>query len=186
MEIELHQIDAFTDRVRRQPAAVCPDCWPEDDVLAAIAAENNLSETAFLVPETGGDVDFQLRWFTPTVEVDLCGHATLASGHYLLTGPCADRAAVTFRTRSGVLSVTRDADRLAMDFPAYAVVEVAPPGVSPPLLVCRHRLPSPGGGRNGRYTFRGRGDGPRLNPDLAALRQIGPISVSTCRRRRRG
>ena len=63
-------------------------CWllllpPE--LLAAIAAENNLSETAFLVPETGGDVDFHLRWFTPTVEVDLCGHATLASGPYLLT-----------------------------------------------------------------------------------------------------
>ena len=99
MEIELHQIDAFTDRVfAGNPAAVCPlDSWPEDDVLAAIAAENNLSETAFLVPETGGDVDFQLRWFTPTVEVDLCGHATLASGHYLLTGPCADRAWPVFR-----------------------------------------------------------------------------------------
>ena len=98
MEIELHQIDAFTDRVfAGNPAAVCPlDKWLDDDVLAAIAAENNLSETAFLVPETGGGADFHLRWFTPTVEVDLCGHATLASGHYLLTGPCADRAAVTF------------------------------------------------------------------------------------------
>lgn len=183
MEIELHQIDAFTDRVfAGNPAAVCPlDCWPEDDVLAAIAAENNLSETAFLVPETSSDVDFHLRWFTPTVEVDLCGHATLASGHYLLTGPFADRAAVTFQTRSGVLSVTRDADRLAMDFPAYAVVEVAPPaglaaalGV-PPTAVFQ----APVEAENGRYIalFEDAETVRALTPDLAALSQIGPISV---------
>ena len=120
MEIELHQIDAFTDRIfAGNPAAVCPlDSWPEDDVLAAIAAENNLSETAFLVPETGGDVDFHLRWFTPTVEVDLCGHATLASGHYLLTGPCADRAAVT-----GAAGHEAEMPQP----PAAAVAESAPP-----------------------------------------------------------
>ena len=78
--------------------------WLPDATLQAIAAENNLSETAFTVPSTSGDADYDLRWFTPTVEVDLCGHATLASAHILIKG---DR--VRFSTRSGVLAVTRGA-----------------------------------------------------------------------------
>ena len=98
MEIELHQIDAFTDRVfAGNPAAVCPLPFARGRRAGRHRRREQSSETAFLVPETGGDVDFHLRWFTPTVEVDLCGHATLASGHYLLTGPCVDRAAVISR-----------------------------------------------------------------------------------------
>ena len=119
MRIPLYQIDAFTGRLfAGNPAAVCPlKEWLEDQQLQAIAAENNLSETAFFVP--CGDV-YQLRWFTPAVEVDLCGHATLASAFVILN--CLDprREAVRFETRSGELVVRRDGELLSMDFPARA------------------------------------------------------------------
>lgn len=117
MKLPLYQVDAFTGRVfRGNPAAVVLlDDWLPDRVLAAIAAENNLAETAFVV--TRGDV-MPLRWFTPTVEVDLCGHATLAAAHVLFryTMPSAQR--VSFSTRSGNLAVARDGESLIMDFPA--------------------------------------------------------------------
>jgi PhzF family phenazine biosynthesis protein len=117
MSIPIYHVDAFTNRVfHGNPAGVCPlDRWLDDAAMQAIAAENNLSETAFFV-RRGNDYD--LRWFTPATEVDLCGHATLASAHVLFTR--LDRAAtsVTFHTRSGPLTVTRDGDRLVMDFPS--------------------------------------------------------------------
>ncbi|MBI3374323.1 MAG: PhzF family phenazine biosynthesis protein [Betaproteobacteria bacterium] len=117
MRLPLFQIDAFTSQLfGGNPAAVVLlDEWLSDSVLAAIAAENNLAETAFVIRRDGV---IPLRWFTPTVEMDLCGHATLAAAdvlfrHYL---PSADK--LTFSTRSGNLIVTRDGGRLAMDFPA--------------------------------------------------------------------
>jgi PhzF family phenazine biosynthesis protein len=114
------QIDAFADRpFTGNPAAVMPlESWLPDAVLQAIAAENNLAETAFLIPATG-DADFELRWFTPTTEVVMCGHATLASGHYVLSGD-ATRDEVRFRTRkAGILSVARDDAGYAMSLPAW-------------------------------------------------------------------
>lgn len=117
MELPLFQIDAFTSRVfHGNPAGVVPlDEWLPDATMQAIAAENNLAETAFFVPR--GD-HYELRWFTPKVEIDLCGHATLATAYLLFTRytPAATRA--RFTTQSGWLEVTRDGDRLAMDFPA--------------------------------------------------------------------
>lgn len=119
MPASIFQVDAFTDRLfAGNPAAVVLlDDWPSDDVLQAAAAENNLSETAFLVGDGEGH---QLRWFTPTDEVDLCGHATLASGYVVLE--CLDRGAgldrVVFRTLSGRLAVRREERGYAMDFPA--------------------------------------------------------------------
>jgi len=117
MRIPLYQIDAFTSRVfSGNPAAVCPlERWLEDPTLQSIAAENNLSETAFLVP---AGREYEIRWFTPTTEVDLCGHATLASGWVVLDRLEPARNEVTFRSKSGPLTVTRDADLLALDFPA--------------------------------------------------------------------
>ncbi|WP_316977770.1 PhzF family phenazine biosynthesis protein [Shumkonia mesophila] len=125
MKLSLFQIDAFTDSVfSGNPAAVCPlDAWLSDQQMQAIAAENNLSETAFFVPKGDG---FGLRWFTPTCEVDLCGHATLATGHLLLNRLEPKRPAVTFETRSGPLTVKRENDRLVMDFPAKPAAETAP------------------------------------------------------------
>ena len=121
MRIEFAQIDAFADRpFTGNPAAVMPlDVWLDDAMLQAIAAENNLSETAFLVPDASGEADYELRWFTPGDEVRLCGHATLASGHFLLQREAA-RSAVCFRTRrAGVLTVSRADEGYELALPAW-------------------------------------------------------------------
>lgn len=121
MKAVLYQVDAFADRVfEGNPAAVVPfDSWPADGVMQAIAAENNLAETAFFVPENGeGGEGYRLRWFTPAVEVDLCGHATLASAHVLFAHLGYAKPEIRFETRSGTLAVMREGDLLAMDFPA--------------------------------------------------------------------
>jgi PhzF family phenazine biosynthesis protein len=117
MKIRQYQVDAFASRAfEGNPAAVCPlESWPDDDLLQAIAEENNLSETAFFVPSDKG---FRLRWFTPASEVDLCGHATLAAAHVLFEHLGHPAQVITFETRSGALSVRRKGDLLEMDFPA--------------------------------------------------------------------
>ncbi|MYC71661.1 MAG: PhzF family phenazine biosynthesis protein [Gemmatimonadetes bacterium] len=119
MQLPLYQIDAFTGSVfKGNPAAVMPlETWLEDGILQAIATENNLSETAFFRP-TEEDGAFELRWFTPSVEVPLCGHATLASAFVLMTEMYQGLDHVAFETRSGRLTVRRDDDRYAMNFPA--------------------------------------------------------------------
>ncbi|GAB3331522.1 PhzF family phenazine biosynthesis protein [Marilutibacter aestuarii] len=124
--LELYQVDAFTDRVfGGNPAAVCPlDAWLPDATLQAIAAENNLSETAFFVPAGDG---FALRWFTPAVEVDLCGHATLATAWVIVHCQDDAPALLRFSTRSGELTVARDGDALVMDFPARPPAPCNPP-----------------------------------------------------------
>ena len=118
MKIKQFQVDAFTDRVfGGNPAAVCPlQSWPEDNLLQSIAEENNLSETAFFVPAGN---NFELRWFTPVKEVDLCGHATLAAAHVIFEhiGYLSDY--IIFKTRSGDLTVIKNGNLLEMDFPLY-------------------------------------------------------------------
>lgn len=131
-----YQVDAFTrTRFAGNPAAVVTlDRWLPDPLLQVIAAENAMPETAFLVPQ--GD-DWHLRWFTPEVEVDLCGHATLAAGFVLLTRMHPQRRAVGFLTCSGPLTVTRDGDELSLDLPARPPVpEDMPPGLAE-ALGCR-------------------------------------------------
>jgi PhzF family phenazine biosynthesis protein len=128
--IPLWQVDAFATSTKRpfsgNPAAVCPlDRWLPDDLMQAIAAENNLSETAFFVARPDGDLD--LRWFTPRAEVDLCGHATLASAWVVLRELEPSRTRVVFHTRSGPLTVTRAGEELAMDLPARAARPVETP-----------------------------------------------------------
>ena len=117
MRLKLYQVDAFTDHLfGGNPAAVCPlDAWLPDTVMQQIAAENNLAETAFYIPQ---EDKFALRWFTPTVEVDLCGHATLATAHVLFEIEHYAKPEIRFHTRSGTLSVQRQNDKLAMNFPA--------------------------------------------------------------------
>lgn len=120
MNLKLFQIDAFTSKLfGGNPAAVVPlDAWLPDATLQAIALENNLAETAFFIPHEGGSADFDLRWFTPTLEMDLCGHATLAAAHVLCRhlGHLAER--IRFMSKSGVLSVAVQGDMLTLDFPA--------------------------------------------------------------------
>ncbi len=117
MELSLYQIDAFASKLfEGNPAAVCPlDEWLPDDTMQAIAAENNLSETAFFVPTGSG---FHIRWFTPVSEVDLCGHATLASAYVLFDILNCQNDRIEFKSKSGLLAVTRENEWLVMDFPA--------------------------------------------------------------------
>lgn len=116
MKIPIFQVDAFTDTpFHGNPAAVCPlNEWLPDGLLQKIALENNLSETAFFVPDGDG---FHLRWFTPSVEVDLCGHATLAAAFVIFNHTRPEQDEIEFTTRSGRLIVKRAGDSLQMDFP---------------------------------------------------------------------
>lgn len=127
MDIPIFQVDAFTsDLFGGNPAAVCLlEEWPDDSILQSIGAENNLSETAFLVPVDGA---YELRWFTPTVEVALCGHATLAAAHVLFDFIGYTRGTITFRTRmSGELQVSKEEGQLELNFPAAPVTPITPP-----------------------------------------------------------
>jgi PhzF family phenazine biosynthesis protein len=120
MKLPIYQVDAFaSEPFEGNPAAVCPlDKWLADELMQQIAMENNLSETAFFVEQ---DEDYRLRWFTPTTEVDLCGHATLASAHVLFEDLNYDQQVIRFDSNSGELKVQRKGDRLVMNFPTAAL-----------------------------------------------------------------
>ncbi|MBY0505080.1 MAG: PhzF family phenazine biosynthesis protein [Bryobacteraceae bacterium] len=125
MRLPIYQIDAFTAKLfGGNPAAICPlDRWLPDTLLQSIAAENNLAETAYIVPVGPGR--WHLRWFTPAVEVPLCGHATLAAAYFLAHRMEPERQVFTFDTLSGPLTVTRSGDLFTLDFP------VRPPVAGP-------------------------------------------------------
>jgi PhzF family phenazine biosynthesis protein len=118
MELDVYQVDAFSARpFAGNPAGVVPlQAWLPDATLQAIAAEMNLAETAFFAKEPDG---YRIRWFTPTVEVPLCGHATLASGHVLMRGLRPDLHRIEFQSLSGLLSVEKSGERLELDFPTH-------------------------------------------------------------------
>lgn len=121
MKLPFYWVDAFSQqKFRGNPAAVVISEQPlRDDLMQSIAAENNLAETAFVVPKETG---FAIRWFTPTVEVGLCGHATLATAYALYSSKRVNGSAIEFESRSGKLKVTRTGERLALDFPTWTVV----------------------------------------------------------------
>jgi PhzF family phenazine biosynthesis protein len=127
MQISLYQIDAFTNkRFHGNPAAVCPlESWLEDYSLQAIASENNLSETAFFVEKKEGH--YELRWFTPQIEVDLCGHATLATAFVIFNFINPSLNTLDFSTRSGLLCVEKNETLLTMDFPVRPALPCSPP-----------------------------------------------------------
>lgn len=156
------QVDAFAERpFTGNPAAVMPlDHWLPDEVMQAIAAENNLSETAFTVPSERDDADYDLRWFTPATEVPLCGHATFAAAHILIKG-----TEIRFATQSGILTVTRDEDMLQMSLPAYSLRSGNVPGLLEALQL------------NSGEVFIGKGAEPAviiLLPDEPAVRAVTP------------
>lgn len=174
MELRLFQVDAFTtERFRGNPAAVVPlAAWIDDALMQAIAAENNLSETAFFVRE--GD-DYRLRWFTPGREVDLCGHATLASAFVLFSELEPLRESVTFHSRSGPLTVTREGPRLTLDFPARPPEPCATPEAlirglgATPERVMRSR--------DYMAVFPAEPDVVALAPDMTALASLDALGV---------
>jgi PhzF family phenazine biosynthesis protein len=173
MQLPIYQVDAFTDRLfGGNPAAICPlERWLPDATMQAIAAENNLAETAFYVPEADG---FALRWFTPEVEVDLCGHATLASARVIFQHE-PNRSSISFRTlKSGMLTVKRAGDLLMMDFPARpAALVAAPEG----LVAAFGRTPVETLGVRGNMSilmavYRSAADVAALKPDVQALTKL--------------
>jgi len=166
------QVDAFAERpFTGNPAAVMPlDHWLPDEVMQAIGAENNLAETAFTVPSDGGDADYDLRWFTPAVEVNLCGHATVAAAHILLKGET-----IRFSTRSGILTVRRDADDpslLKLDMPAAPPEREDMPELLAALGVNGETFVSRTGNGNAIVLLGDEGAVRDVSPDFAALRKL--------------
>jgi PhzF family phenazine biosynthesis protein len=173
LRIPVYQVDAFASRVfAGNPAAICPlEQWLPDDQMQSIAAENNLSETAFFVREGGG---YRLRWFTPKVEVDLCGHATLASA-YVILNRLAPADSVRFETKSGALVVTRDGEFLSMDFPARAPAECT---VHPQLATALGGQPETIlGARDYLVLYRSEEEIRALDPDMEMLKKIDRFAV---------
>jgi PhzF family phenazine biosynthesis protein len=175
MRLSLYQVDAFADRLfSGNPAAVVPLAeWLPAETMQAIAAENNLSETAFFVRE--GE-SYALRWFTPTVEVELCGHATLASAFVILR-LIEPRSVVTFRTlHSGMLRVAQEGEGLAMDFPLWR----SEPCALPPELIAALGATPLETHRRGRHllaVFARAEDVAALKPDFTAMKRGAGESV---------
>ncbi len=121
MKLTLYQIDAFASRLfAGNPAAVIPlEKWLDAALMQKIAMENNLSETVFFVPAASADADFEIRWFTPGVEINLCGHATLASAYVLFNILNWNKETIRFSSKSGILKISRNKDLITMDFPSW-------------------------------------------------------------------
>ena len=172
--IPFFQVDAFAERpLTGNPAAVMPlESWLDDAVMQAVAAENNLAETAFTVRSEAEEVDYDLRWFTPTVEIDMCGHATLAAGHVLISGD-----EVRFATRSGILTVTRSGDLLELDMPAAQVEATELPDLDRALGISGETFLSRAGNGNAIVLVGDQSAVLAVQPDFAALAEL-PYLVS--------
>jgi PhzF family phenazine biosynthesis protein len=178
--IPLFQVDAFAERpLTGNPAAVMPlDRWLPDDVMQAIAAENNLAETAFTVPSEREDADYDLRWFTPAVEVPLCGHATLAAGHILIHSD-----AVRFSTKSGILTVTRHDDLLELNLPAAKLHEVEEPELCVALGLSNRPvwIAPPGFNDSAILEVENEAEVLAVLPDFGKLKRIQRMAIVTAR-----
>lgn len=174
MKFEIYQVDAFSSKpFAGNPAAVVPlDAWLPDETMLSIAAENNLAETAFFVPSGDG---YDLKWFTPTVEMDLCGHATLASAFVLYELRGYAGPVLSFQTRIGQLTVTRDGGRYVLDFPSRPAVKAeAPDGLieaigTPPVEISK--------ARDYLFVYDSEADIRAIKPDFFALSNIDAHAV---------
>lgn len=179
--VPLYQIDAFTSRpFGGNPAAVMPlDTWLDTTVMQAIAAENNLAETVFFVPTPGAQSDFHIRWFTPAVEVPLCGHATLAAAFVLYERLGWTQTAIRFSSeKAGVLAVSREAGRIVLDFPSLPPKPVV---LSAPVAKAMGAAPR-ATLRHGDYWLLHYADEAAvaaLDPDFRALKATGAEVIAT-------
>ena len=172
MKLPIYQIDAFNSEVfRGNPAAVCPlRDWLPDNILQSIAAENNLSETAFYIPSKQ-EMEFEIRWFTPVSEVDLCGHATLATAYVIFNEFKYSRDTIVFNSHSGKLSASKnDCGAITLYFPTYAVkpCDITEPHIealgAEPIELYEHR--------NLVAVFASESDVADLPPNISLLKKI--------------
>ena len=174
MKIPIYQVDAFSERTfGGNPAAVCPlPAWPDDETLQSIAGENNLAETAYIVEAGDG---YDIRWLTPAAEVNLCGHATLASAHVVFDKLQPGRRRITFGSRSGPLHVSRSNGRIVLDFPSLPASPcAAPAGIANAL----HASPVETLHASVLLAvFAAESDVRGLRPDMAAIAQVDPHGV---------
>lgn len=181
MKLPYLHVDAFADGPFKgnQAAVMALETWLGDDVLQAIGAENNFAETAFYIPDTSGQADYELRWFTPTHEVNMCGHATLASGHAVLSQNDAPR--VTFRTRNaGILEVVRAQSGYQLSLPVSRVE----PRAMPELLDTLNATGAcfecvEGAEETAIILFQNEAEIRELKPDMRALAQIDLMAICT-------
>jgi len=168
------QVDAFAERpLTGNPAAVMPlEQWLDEEVMQAIAAENNLAETAFTVPAENDQADYDLRWFTPTVEVNLCGHATLAAAHILIHSE-----PIHFSTRSGILRVSRRGDLLDLDMPSAVPEKAELPELLDALGITGQTFLSRSGNGNALVLLDNEQAVLSVRPDFSALAKL-PYLVS--------
>jgi len=176
MTIPIYQADAFTDRLfGGNPAAICPlDEWLPDETMQKIAVENNLAETAFFVKNETG---YKLRWFTPEYEIDLCGHATLASAHILFTELGYKQDVIHFETvKAGTLTVSRNGDKYTMDFPSRPAIPIEMPNglaealsEQKPLEILRSR--------DYFLVYKTEKDIREISPDFFALSKMDTVGV---------
>ena len=176
MKLRIYQVDAFTSELfGGNPAAICPlKSWLPAELMQKIAMENNLSETAFYVKEKN---KYSIRWFTPTVEVDLCGHATLASAFVLFNYEGHEKDAITFSTlKSGALKVKRHKHLLTLDFPSDKIEKVE---LNPELLKCFKAKPAEAfrGKTDYMLVFNNEEEITNLQPDFSAIRKLNARGV---------
>jgi PhzF family phenazine biosynthesis protein len=181
MKLKLYQIDAFTDKLfAGNPAAVVPlKKWLPDELMQKLAMENNLAETVFFVPSSVKGADYDIRWFTPALEINLCGHATLASAFVIFTILKEKKRSVTFSSKSGLLTVKKKKDELLMDFPSWKpeMISDYPPdlkevlGVNEIVAVYRHR--------DMLVELNKQEDVVNAKPDFTALKKMGEKVIIT-------
>ena len=174
MKLQIYQVDAFaSEPFRGNPAAIVPldKCVP-DDVMQNIALENNLAETAFFVP---GEKGYDLRWFTPTIEMDLCGHATLAAGYLVFEVLGTDQSTLRFQTQSGELTVEKDGGRYVLDFPSRPGVPTeAPAGLIEAIGAEPNEVFK---SRDYMLVYGSEAEIRAIDPDFGALIKAGPDPV---------
>lgn len=181
MKLKLYQIDAFTDKLfSGNPAAVIPlKKWLPDEVMQKLAMENNLAETVFFVPSSIKKVDYDIRWFTPVLEINLCGHATLASAYVIFTILKEKKKTVTFSSKSGLLTVQNKNRSMVMDFPSWKpeMVSEYPAGLKEALGVSE--IVAVYKNRDLLVELNKEEDVVKANPDFTALKKIGEKIIIT-------
>jgi PhzF family phenazine biosynthesis protein len=183
MKLKLYQVDAFTDKLfGGNPAAVIPlKKWIPKELMQKLAMENNLAETVFFVPSQTKKVDYEIRWFTPVLEINLCGHATLASAFVIFNILKEKKKSVVFNSLSGLLTVRNTKDRLMMDFPSWKpeLISEYPPGLKEALGV--NEIIALYKNRDLLVELTSEEDVANAKPDFTALKKIGEKVIITAR-----